>query len=55
VTDYVETKLASLRHHVSQIADMEAMAARVRERMRDPEAPDDEIRYIERFRVVRLA
>lgn len=55
VTDYVDAKVASLRHHVSQIADMEAMAARVRDRMRDPEAPDDEIRYIERFRVIRLA
>lgn len=55
VTDYVEAKINSLRCHVSQIADMEAMAQRVRERMRDTESSDDEDRYVERFRVIHLS
>jgi LmbE family N-acetylglucosaminyl deacetylase len=54
VTEYMETKIAALRHHVSQIADMEAMATRVRERSLDPEAPKDGPRYVEYFRVIQL-
>jgi LmbE family N-acetylglucosaminyl deacetylase len=55
VTDYVETKIASLRCHVSQIADMEAMAARIKQRTLDPTAPEDQPRYIEQFHVITLA
>src|SRR5690606_29863835 len=51
VTDYVETKIASLREHKSQIADMEAMAERMRA-SRDPESPDDTPRYVDSFRVI---
>lgn len=54
VTDFVDIKLASLRCHVSQIADMDAMAMRVKERMLDLNAPDDGPRYIEQFRVIKL-
>lgn len=51
ITDFVETKIASLRHHRSQIADMEAMAERMRTRL-DPTAPGDAPRLIESFRVI---
>lgn len=54
VTDYIEQKIASLRHHVSQIADMDAMAHRVRERSLDPEAPKDGPRHVEWFRVITI-
>lgn len=54
VTDYVETKIAALREHKSQIADMEAMAERMRGN-RDPEAPVDAPRYVELFRVVNFS
>lgn len=55
VTDTVETKIRSLYEHKSQIADMEAMATRVRERLLDPQAPADDPRYVESFRVIQLA
>jgi LmbE family N-acetylglucosaminyl deacetylase len=55
VTDYVETKIASLRNHISQIADMEAMATRIKQRTLDPSAPEDQPRYIEQFHVITLA
>lgn len=54
VTAYIETQIAALREHRSQIADMEQMAARLRERKLDPEAPEDSPRYIESFRVITL-
>ncbi len=53
VTDYVETKIAALREHKSQIADMEDMARRQRENT-DPEFAGDGPRYIEKFRVFYL-
>lgn len=51
ITAHLETKIAALREHKSQIADMEAMADRMRNN-RDPEAPPDYPRYIESFRVI---
>lgn len=51
VTDYVETKIASLRKHKSQIADMDAMAERIRGN-KDPESPDEYPRYVDSFRVI---
>lgn len=54
VTDHLDTKIESLRHHVSQIKDMDALAERLRERMLDPNAPEDGPRYIERFKVIKL-
>lgn len=51
VSAYLETKIAALREHKSQIADMEAMAERQRSR-HDPEAPADYPRYVESFRVI---
>jgi LmbE family N-acetylglucosaminyl deacetylase len=51
VTDYIETKILSLREHKSQIADMDAMAERMRNN-RDPEAPADFPRYVDSFRVI---
>jgi LmbE family N-acetylglucosaminyl deacetylase len=53
ITDYVETKIAALREHKSQIADMEAMANRQRENV-DPEFAGDGKRYTEVFRVFHL-
>jgi LmbE family N-acetylglucosaminyl deacetylase len=50
----LERKIACLREHKSQIADMEAMEKRVRERGVDVQAPTDQVRYIESFRVIQL-
>lgn len=55
VTDYVETKIAALRCHISQISDMDAMAERLRKNMLDDGASLDQPRYIEQFRVMRLS
>ncbi|HRF96569.1 MAG TPA: PIG-L family deacetylase [Aggregatilineales bacterium] len=55
ITAHIETKIASLREHKSQIADMEGMATRVRERSLDPQSPPDAPRHIERYRVFTLA
>lgn len=54
VTRYIDQKILALRHHVSQIADMDGMAVRVRERSVDPHSPDDQVRYIEQFCVLTL-
>lgn len=54
VTDYIETQITALREHKSQIADMDAMAERIREWKRDPESPDDAPRRIESFKVIQL-
>jgi LmbE family N-acetylglucosaminyl deacetylase len=51
VSPYVETKIAALREHKSQIADMEAMAERQRGN-HDPESLADDPRYMESFRVI---
>ena len=51
VTDYIETKIAALREHKSQIADMEAMAERQRAN-HDPEFLGDAARYTDSFRVI---
>ncbi len=53
VTRFLETKIAALYEHRSQIADMEAMAKRQREAA-DPEFAPDEVRYTDRFRVLNL-
>ncbi len=49
VTDYVETKIMALREHKSQIADMEAMAERLRGNV-DPESLPEYKRYSNSFR-----
>ncbi|MXX49478.1 MAG: PIG-L family deacetylase, partial [Chloroflexi bacterium] len=54
VTDSVETQIESLRAHKSQIADMDKMAERIRERSLDPNAPAEYPRHIERFRVIHM-
>ena len=54
VSDSVETQIESLRAHKSQIADMDKMAERIRERSLDPGAPAEYPRRIERFRVIKL-
>ncbi|MBN1565476.1 MAG: PIG-L family deacetylase [Anaerolineae bacterium] len=53
VTEYVETKIRALYEHKSQISDMEAMAARQRERV-DEDFAGDGVRYTESFRVFTL-
>jgi LmbE family N-acetylglucosaminyl deacetylase len=55
ITDHIETKIASLRHHVSQIKDMDAMAENIRQRHVDPRSPEDAPRLIEHFRVFTLS
>jgi LmbE family N-acetylglucosaminyl deacetylase len=56
VTDYIETKIDSLREHKSQIKDIEATATRIREWTLDPDAPDDAPpRHIERFHVIKFS
>lgn len=55
VTDTIETKIRSLYEHKSQIADMEAMAERIRQRAIDPESPPEYLRYVEYFRVITLS
>lgn len=54
VTDYLETKIAALREHVSQIADLDDMARRQREAI-DPQFAGDGPRYTEAFRVFQLS
>jgi LmbE family N-acetylglucosaminyl deacetylase len=54
VTDAIETQILSLYEHKSQIADMEAMAKRIRERSLDPNSPPEYPRHIEKFRVINL-
>ncbi|HVU11387.1 MAG TPA: PIG-L deacetylase family protein [Phototrophicaceae bacterium] len=51
VTAYVETKIKALREHKSQIADMEAMAERIRKNV-DPESLEDYKHYSDSFRVI---
>ncbi|MDZ4670064.1 MAG: hypothetical protein SH821_04265, partial [Phototrophicales bacterium] len=55
ITADIDAKIASLREHKSQIADMDGMAQRVRERSLDPQSPPDAPRHIERYRVFVLA
>ncbi|MDX1991617.1 MAG: PIG-L deacetylase family protein [bacterium] len=55
VTGHVETKIMALREHKSQIADMEAMAERIRNRLLDTKAPPEYPSYIESFRLITLA
>lgn len=54
VSSTIETKIAALREHRSQIADMEAMALRVRERSLDTTTSLEFPRYVENFRVIQL-
>jgi len=54
VTDYIDIQINALREHKSQIKDIDDLAARLRERKRDPESPDDAPRHIESFHVVTL-
>lgn len=54
VTDTVAAQIESLRAHKSQIADMDKMAQRIRERSLDPGAPPEYPRHIERFRVINM-
>lgn len=51
VTNYIETKILALHEHKSQIADMEAMAERLRSN-KDPESPEEAPRYMDQFRVI---
>lgn len=53
VTAYFETRLKALREHQSQIKDFEALEKRLRANV-DPEAPPDQPRYMDYFRVITL-
>ena len=53
VTNYVETKIAALREHKSQIQDMDEMARRQRDN-KDQDYAGDGNRYTEMFRVFHL-
>lgn len=54
VTAFIEMKINALREHKSQISDMEAMAANIRQRTLDPTAPPEHPRHIESFYVITL-
>ena len=54
VESTIETKIAALREHKSQIADMDGMAQRVRERSAAV-AEGHEMRYAEAFKRFELA
>ena len=54
VTESLETQIESLRAHKSQIADMDKMAERIRERSLDPNSPAEYPRRIEKFRVISM-
>ncbi len=54
VTDAVETQIASLRAHKSQISDMDKMAEHIRERSLDPNSPPEYPRRIERFHLINM-
>lgn len=55
VTDSIDRKIASLREHRSQIADMDALAERIKTRSLDPSAPPEYPRHVEKFRVIQLS
>jgi LmbE family N-acetylglucosaminyl deacetylase len=55
VTAHIETKIAALHEHVSQIGDMQAMSERIRERTLDPASPPDQPRHIESFYLITLS
>ncbi len=54
ITAYIDTKIRSLHEHKSQIADVDEMEKRVRERCIDRDAPVEHPRYVEYFRVIKL-
>jgi LmbE family N-acetylglucosaminyl deacetylase len=54
ITAYMETKIAALREHKSQIDDIESLANLIRERCLDPDSPEEYVRYVEYFRVITL-
>jgi LmbE family N-acetylglucosaminyl deacetylase len=54
VTAFLETKIRALHEHKSQIPDMAAMEERQRTN-KDPEAPEEFLRYVEHFRVITFA
>jgi len=54
VTGFFERKFTALLAHRSQISDPQALEARLRERMLDPNSPPDAPRYVERFRRIDL-
>ena len=52
VNETIETKIAALREHKSQIKDMAILEKRIRERLRRPDMDEDF--YAEGFRVIRF-
>ncbi len=54
VSNAIETQIRALQAHKSQIADMDKMAERIRQRSLDPASPPEYPRHIEKFRVINL-
>ena len=54
ITEYMDTKLAALRQHQSQITDFEALEARLRESMLDADWPGEKPRWVERYRRIEI-
>jgi LmbE family N-acetylglucosaminyl deacetylase len=54
VTEHIDTQIRALQEHKSQIADMDAVAKRIRERSLDPDSPGVYPRYVEYFRIITL-
>ncbi len=54
ITNHFELKIKALSAHSSQINDIEALEARLRKNMTDPNSPPDAPRIIEAFRRIEL-
>jgi LmbE family N-acetylglucosaminyl deacetylase len=54
ITDYFDLKIKALSAHQTQISDLEALEARLRSSMADPNSPPDSARIIESFRRIEL-
>lgn len=54
ITPFLDQKLYALSAHQSQISDFEALEARLRSNLTDPNSPPDSPRYIEAFRRIEL-
>lgn len=55
ISDFIDLKIASLSEHKSQIANIDELAERLRQRYRDPQSPPEDQRYVEHFRVITLS
>lgn len=55
ITDYLDTKIRALGEHKTQVTVNDESVERMRKRYLDSDSPENEPRYVERFRVMALA